>query len=1216
MNSFYPTLKRLCMFMALLLVVISTNGQSVSNYLFSTNNVSSLNRTAGSLIDDIDMNTGTTIHVGGSQNNSTSATQPIGFDFFVNGTRQTTFNVTSNGWVSIGGFASAFYGFLNVAAGVRVTPFLGTSGATGSMGTSSIGRVHSKVVGSQPNRVLVVEFLRMAIPANTTNDTNTFQVRLYEATGSIEFVYGKMKVNSGAPLSFNTGFQFSSSLYQHVNINTHTASTSSSTPNNIATNGSIASLDNENLGSQRSYMWIPDPVSDAGAITVSNVTTTSMRLTWNDVANEIGYVLYRSTDGGLTYTYQFNLGANVNIVNISALIANTTYHWRVYALRESISAPADGSGATLPATKFYTIASGNWSDPNIWNTLAVPSAQDSAEISVSHNVVLDLASIACGALIVKGNLSYWSSSTYQVLTTNGDVIVENGGVFTAGTASYTTGTPFRLNIGGNLSTIDVPGSLIVNGTLDLATANTAVEVRFNGINSGTISGSGAICELPFIYVDKSLVANTIEVLRTYTQPQSNTWFTFTQRLQVQTGTFKISAPVVTNSFSTTTLLFASNTNGRLWLNHPSINLGMHPSSINGQMQLQGELRIDDGTLSVGTGSQSQFVTINGAIRMNGGQLNIFGSLQILNTAAATLIVNSGRIVIDPQAATSLNTFTNAFVVNALASFSFSGGSIEIVDPHAAAGGTSISVQSGGSKSITGGSFIIGNDLATTTGGTLSTTSGFSINCAYPIYKLIVKNNISSFPSRTLRLLNGLTIIDSLIINTNGYLQTTSAGTGYNLQVLGHVLNNGTISGTTPTFTGQGFGQVNFEGTTLQRVSGAGNATSLKMRIANPAGVNFTNTSAWLLDLVILEKGNVTNTAGALTIGGPTYRGDVTIGGLDETTTAGSFSTIPAINTTFDLVNYTYGPAANSLQTGSFNEMSAGSANIGTLTINDAQGVTANRNISLQDGLNLTTGLLKMGNNSLTLGTSATSGGVLTRVDGFVQLGASGSFTRWFTTGSFFSYNYTLGFPLSNGLSERSVLLSLNGANFTTGGNLTVRHNNISSYTDISPTFTDGTTTINRRSNSYWLISSSSAPGLTGRTLKVRLIGAGIGAISNVAELRIVKSNSAFGGTTQAGSGTVTAPEINRDFSQANLSAGIVYDTMYVGTNLGINPLSPTIIAINTGNWNDPATWEDNVIPSISNSAIIATGVNVTIPAAYTALCNGLSISAGATLTAS
>ncbi|MBP9690053.1 MAG: hypothetical protein KBE91_10610, partial [Bacteroidia bacterium] len=274
--------------MALLLVVISTNGQSVSNYLFSTNNVSSLNRTAGSLIDDIDMNTGTTIHVGGSQNNSTSATQPIGFDFFVNGTRQTTFNVTSNGWVSIGGFASAFYGFLNVAAGVRVTPFLGTSGATGSMGTSSIGRVHSKVVGSQPNRVLVVEFLRMAIPANTTNDTNTFQVRLYEATGSIEFVYGKMKVNSGAPLSFNTGFQFSSSLYQHVNINTHTASTSSSTPNNIATNGSIASLDNENLGSQRSYMWIPDPVSDAGAITVSNVTTTSMRLTWNDVANEIG----------------------------------------------------------------------------------------------------------------------------------------------------------------------------------------------------------------------------------------------------------------------------------------------------------------------------------------------------------------------------------------------------------------------------------------------------------------------------------------------------------------------------------------------------------------------------------------------------------------------------------------------------------------------------------------------------------------------------------------------------------------------------------------------------------------------------------------------------------------------------------------------------------------------------------------------------------------
>ena len=417
MNIVYQPLKRAIFLIATIFLSFATQGQSLSNYVFSTDNSSSLNRTAGSLIDDIDMNTGTTILIGGSQNNQTTALNNIGFDYFINGVRQTQFNVTSNGWVGVGSFASTAYGFLNAAAGVRLAPFLGT--ATTGIGTSAIGRVHYKVVGTQPNRVLVVEFLRMAINATVVNDTNTFQVRLYESNGSFEYVYGRMNATISTALNFNVGFQFSGTLYNNVNIVNHTSSSSSSTPITLSSSGYINNLNGSTLGNQRSYLWTPNPPDDPGVVSTSNITTSSMTVSWVNATNELGYAVYRSTDGGVTYAWVANIAQNVTTYNATGLSANTTYNWRIYSYRESISAPVDGSGTTLPSSRFYTIGNGNWSNPSIWNTNAVPGSQDSAEISTGNNVLLDAATQACGTLIVKGNLAYWTATAPQTLTVNG-----------------------------------------------------------------------------------------------------------------------------------------------------------------------------------------------------------------------------------------------------------------------------------------------------------------------------------------------------------------------------------------------------------------------------------------------------------------------------------------------------------------------------------------------------------------------------------------------------------------------------------------------------------------------------------------------------------------------------------------------------------------------------------------------------------------------------
>ncbi len=85
-------------FILLVTSITSLHAQSIGNYVFSTATSSSFNRSNGSLVDDIDMTSSTNILIGGSINTGAgSPFTPIGFDFYVNGQRQTGFGVNSNG---------------------------------------------------------------------------------------------------------------------------------------------------------------------------------------------------------------------------------------------------------------------------------------------------------------------------------------------------------------------------------------------------------------------------------------------------------------------------------------------------------------------------------------------------------------------------------------------------------------------------------------------------------------------------------------------------------------------------------------------------------------------------------------------------------------------------------------------------------------------------------------------------------------------------------------------------------------------------------------------------------------------------------------------------------------------------------------------------------------------------------------------------------------
>jgi hypothetical protein len=63
-------------------------------------------------------------------------------------------------------------------------------------------------------------------------------------------------------------------------------------------------------------------------LAVTNVTTSSVSLRWNDVTGEAGYMVERSLDG-VTWTLVTNTFANVTTHNVTGLQAATTYRFRV-----------------------------------------------------------------------------------------------------------------------------------------------------------------------------------------------------------------------------------------------------------------------------------------------------------------------------------------------------------------------------------------------------------------------------------------------------------------------------------------------------------------------------------------------------------------------------------------------------------------------------------------------------------------------------------------------------------------------------------------------------------------------------------------------------------------------------------------------------------------------------------------------------------------------
>jgi hypothetical protein len=472
----------------LLLTVFSfaaiINAQSTANYAFTTS-------TTGSLAADlnanvVDMTTGTTTVSTSSVDQGVNGSAiNIGFEFWLMGNKYTQFNVTTNGLVSLSSTGTSASGSTYVVSGGSVTtPVISAFAA--DLGTGTSGKTHYKVVGTAPNRCLVIEFNNMTLlwTSGYTND-GTYQVRLYESTGIIEFVYGNMSITSTSGASDATvaiGFATSTTTNNLAWITSSTNTNSVTGPftdNPTYPTGALANLNSAANGSRRTYQYTPPVPAVPTTFSFTSVGASGMTLNWVDNSTtEYNFVVLRSTDNinfTQVATVASTTGAGTGTAYSSpqaGLTPSTTYYWRVQAISEGgVSAVLAGSQSTTACTG---IAGGTYSvgPTGTYTTLTAALAAasggstgpvifelQSAYTSAGETFPITLASSACpvtGGITIRPEASVASTLTI--------------------TSANTTAT-IDFNTGSNITIDGRPGGVGTSQFLTIANTSTATGGR-------------------------------------------------------------------------------------------------------------------------------------------------------------------------------------------------------------------------------------------------------------------------------------------------------------------------------------------------------------------------------------------------------------------------------------------------------------------------------------------------------------------------------------------------------------------------------------------------------------------------------------------------------------------------------------------------------------------------------------------------------------------
>ncbi len=351
-------------FVLILLAMFSVNLCAIlTEYSFTSTNGTFTEITGGTLLGDESSDDQRFVDPespgGGTDFEMSGVGFPIGFNFNFNETVFNRIGINYNGWISFGqstltpsvitpsGLGSVLsVNSDEVAPAVLINRIAGLNDDLAAQTGSSL---RIQTIGNAPNRICVIQWLNCRRWSQEGSNIN-FQIKLYETTNNVEFVYGTNTFTSdtscqvGLRSVLSTDFNIRTTTDNWNNTTAATSNTATCFLSNTVfpTNGQIFTWTPPVPGS------IPNPANLVGP--TGDFVSITANLEWlSGGGMPSGYRLYFGTDNPPTNIINnLDLG-NVNSYNpTNDLLYNTTYYMTVIPYNEF------GTASNCPVWSFTT----------------------------------------------------------------------------------------------------------------------------------------------------------------------------------------------------------------------------------------------------------------------------------------------------------------------------------------------------------------------------------------------------------------------------------------------------------------------------------------------------------------------------------------------------------------------------------------------------------------------------------------------------------------------------------------------------------------------------------------------------------------------------------------------------------------------------------------------------------------------------------------------
>jgi hypothetical protein len=296
-------MKKLLFLIVLAAFALNINAQ-VANYTFSTV-TSTYNEITG----------GTVLGTGTIDDNNYNANN-IGFSFTYNGTAYTQFSANANGFIAMGATVSSSYSAISGGTSNNVI-----SPANEDLQGNTGGELSYLLSGTTPNQVLTIQWKNFR-HYGASSEIYNFQIKLYETTNVIEFVYGSYTKNSTARTQ-QVGLRGSSN--SDYNNRTTTINWSASTAG--ISNTATMTLSSTVLPvSGTIFHWAPPIVYqyDAGISTINAPVSPVSSGTANITVTVKNFASILLNSASIAWTVNGVLQAPYSYTNVSGLAQNAT----------------------------------------------------------------------------------------------------------------------------------------------------------------------------------------------------------------------------------------------------------------------------------------------------------------------------------------------------------------------------------------------------------------------------------------------------------------------------------------------------------------------------------------------------------------------------------------------------------------------------------------------------------------------------------------------------------------------------------------------------------------------------------------------------------------------------------------------------------------------------------------------------------------------------